>query len=395
MGKIKSRTLCRACSRSGFILAVIGFVGVGIYVLHHQLPQKLFKHQQYIKSDSAEFHGARIKDIAHQVHHLNDYDRLSPYVPVNKLIYTVHHKDDNGYEADAIKESIMNAIRSGQLLLYNESESCSPCWVENQVEFRKPERATVSEKFPSPYVPGVVPYIPLKPSIFFQGRTPTDIDRLQRKIIVWYTKTRYAKFMDDLEPLRFCPDFPCFMTTNNKFANRSAAMVFAGKLKCPRSDDDKCLENISTRYKFYLGFESSICEDYVSEKFFRYLASDAVVVARASNDIYRHAPSEIYLNTADFSSPKDLADRLLYLDSHDEDYVSMLKEKDKYMVIHEDYIIRNEDGSIRYMTYHYESVPFCEVCYRLWNLDRYKKSIADIGLWFREKMCREPTDLTF
>ncbi|KAH9523825.1 hypothetical protein Btru_047128 [Bulinus truncatus] len=102
-----------------------------------------------LESGSAEFHGARIEESAHQVHHLNDYDRLSPYVPVNKLIYNVHYKDDNGYETDAVKESFMNAIRSGQLLLYNESESCSPCWAENQVEFHKPERATVSEKFPS------------------------------------------------------------------------------------------------------------------------------------------------------------------------------------------------------------------------------------------------------
>ena len=40
----------------------------------------------------------------------------------------------------------------------------------------------------------------------------------------------------------------------------------------------------NSKYKFFLAFENSFCTDYISEKFFRYLSADLVVVARASND---------------------------------------------------------------------------------------------------------------
>ena len=41
---------------------------------------------------------------------------------------------------------------------------------------------------------------------------------------------------------------------------------------------------ISKSYKFFLAFENSFCKDYISEKFFRYLSADVVVVARGSNE---------------------------------------------------------------------------------------------------------------
>ena len=55
------------------------------------------------------------------------------------------------------------------------------------------------------------------------------------------------------------------------------------KSKCPRRFDNSCFEMISKEYKFFFAFENSICKDYISEKFFRYLETDTVVVARGSN----------------------------------------------------------------------------------------------------------------
>jgi len=40
-----------------------------------------------------------------------------------------------------------------------------------------------------------------------------------------------------------------------------------GKLTCPRSDSQKCLEMLERDYKFYLSFENSNCDDYITEKF--------------------------------------------------------------------------------------------------------------------------------
>ena len=41
-----------------------------------------------------------------------------------------------------------------------------------------------------------------------------------------------------------------------------------GTLGCPRDDQPKCDKSLSDTYKFYLSFENSNCEHYVTEKFF-------------------------------------------------------------------------------------------------------------------------------
>ena len=41
-----------------------------------------------------------------------------------------------------------------------------------------------------------------------------------------------------------------------------------GTMKCPRSESGNCNDLLRTKYKFYLAFENSNCEDYITEKFF-------------------------------------------------------------------------------------------------------------------------------
>jgi len=40
-----------------------------------------------------------------------------------------------------------------------------------------------------------------------------------------------------------------------------------GKLSCTRPENQKCLELLERDYKFYLSFENSNCDDYITEKF--------------------------------------------------------------------------------------------------------------------------------
>ncbi|KAH9505132.1 hypothetical protein Btru_059645 [Bulinus truncatus] len=166
-----------------------------------------------------------------------------------------------------------------------------------------------------------------------------------------------------------------------------------GSFQCPRASDKECLHNIKIKYKFYLGFESNLCKDYITEKLYQYLNSDMIIITRGYNTYSRLVPSEIFLNTANFKSPKELADKIIYLDSHDQEYIQMLKEKDKYFAIFEDYPLLRP-GHL-WIEYRYEAVSMCEVCRRIWNVSNYTKVYSDISAWLykEEYQCQTPKDM--
>ena len=88
--------------------------------------------------------------------------------------------------------------------------------------------------------------------------------------------------------------------------------------------------DIVPSYKFDLAFENAIAEDYVSEKFFDPLLAGTVPVYLGAPNVEMFAPGDhCFINTADFSSPKDLADYLLYLDKNDAEYQAYLAWKDR------------------------------------------------------------------
>ena len=42
-----------------------------------------------------------------------------------------------------------------------------------------------------------------------------------------------------------------------------------GNLRCPKNNQQRCLELLQRDYKFYLSFENSNCDEYITEKFWR------------------------------------------------------------------------------------------------------------------------------
>ena len=98
---------------------------------------------------------------------------------------------------------------------------------------------------------------------------------------------------------------------------------------CPSSTTN-CKELLSKKFKFYLAYENSICNDYITEKFFESLKYDIITVVFGGGDYSYYVPKSAYINSLDFKSPKKLADYLIYLSANKTAYNEYFKWK-KYV----------------------------------------------------------------
>ncbi|XP_052070853.1 glycoprotein 3-alpha-L-fucosyltransferase A-like isoform X2 [Mytilus californianus] len=155
-----------------------------------------------------------------------------------------------------------------------------------------------------------------------------------------------------------------------------------GKAPCPAETMPGCHEALSQKYKFYLGFENSLCKDYVTEKVFHTFLdnSNAVYVARTAPNVKSVLPPKTYIDVTDFNSSKHLAEYLLNIASNENEYISYLKEADKYH-------IDNERNYWRAM---------CDLCelmntYKTRNLTWTGKKYND---WYRKNVCLSDDEIT-
>ena len=95
---------------------------------------------------------------------------------------------------------------------------------------------------------------------------------------------------------------------------------------CKNKNDDVCKTTVEKRYKFYLAFENSRCDDYWTEKLSHCYHLPIVPVVMGGANYSNVLPKEAYINVDDYSSPKELADYLNHLDSHwvTENYFTIL-----------------------------------------------------------------------
>ena len=120
-----------------------------------------------------------------------------------------------------------------------------------------------------------------------------------------------------------------------------------GPLKCPRSADNKCHKTLlNNDYKFYLSFENSICNDYVTEKLFDILKYDVVPVVLGGANYSSFAPPGSYIDALKYT-PEQLAKYLLELDKDDAAYNAYFQWKGKYRNIKKDVFQRSS---------------FCDLC---------------------------------
>jgi hypothetical protein len=94
-----------------------------------------------------------------------------------------------------------------------------------------------------------------------------------------------------------------------------------------RSYCDKTLLSDPGSYKFYLSFENSLCDGYVTEKLWRLLKEDVLQVVMGAVNYSALLPEQTFLNVADFASPKELSEYLYHLDADDVLYDIYLRRK--------------------------------------------------------------------
>lgn len=143
-----------------------------------------------------------------------------------------------------------------------------------------------------------------------------------------------------------------------------------GKNNCPKSNSSDCNDYLRKNYKFYLSLENAACKDYVTEKFFYRLYDYVVPIVLRRSDYVNIAPNKSYIALDDFSSPKDLADYILYLDKNHDEYMKYFAWRKSYDIV--------TDKMNRYC--------YCDLCEKLWQEKKTKnmqnQGKFDIHKWW-------------
>ena len=143
-----------------------------------------------------------------------------------------------------------------------------------------------------------------------------------------------------------------------------------GPLKCPRSANNSCHHTLLNKvYKFYLSFENSICNDYVTEKLFDVLKYDVVPVVLGGSNYSKFAPPGSYIDALKYT-PKELAEYLKKLDKDDAAYNAFFEWKGKYRNIH-------------HHSFHVSA--FCDLCKYLHS--NQTKVYKDMYSWWVKGQC--------
>lgn len=149
-----------------------------------------------------------------------------------------------------------------------------------------------------------------------------------------------------------------------------------GKLECDRSQLFSsrldCFDMIESKYKFYLSFENSICQDYVTEKFFNIMKRNIIPVVYGGVNYSRIAPPHSFIDARQYE-PKELADYLLLLNANDTLYDQYFWWKSHYIV----------EADIEQMARR----AFCNLCEKLHNDRTFRTHTNLTAVWKNKEGC--------
>ncbi|XP_064457816.1 alpha-(1,3)-fucosyltransferase 10-like [Ornithodoros turicata] len=101
--------------------------------------------------------------------------------------------------------------------------------------------------------------------------------------------------------------------------------------------DDERFWHLLARYKFHLAIENAIADDYITEKLWRPLVVGSVPVYAGSPSVSDWLPNGLQSSIliANYSTPRQLAERLKEIDRNDSTYDSFLMHKNRGEVANE------------------------------------------------------------
>ena len=133
----------------------------------------------------------------------------------------------------------------------------------------------------------------------------------------------------------------------------------------------KC-DKLRKLYKFYLAFENSVCEDYITEKYWRTLEDGLVPIVLGDVANYENiAIPKSYISVQQFKTPKQLAEYLIYLNKNDTAYMEYFQWKKYY--------------AVKY------PARVCLVCKALFDPEKQRTKVYDnIDKYFGVQRCKNP-----
>lgn len=202
-------------------------------------------------------------------------------------------------------------------------------------------------------------------------RNYSEIFRKKTKLVSWTvsnckTPSKRRKYVEELKKYIDIDIYGRRCGGNNEF--------------CKKKTEMGCHVSLSSDHKFHLGFENSICKEYITEKvFFNFLDNNSMIyVARGAPNLQEFIPKNTVIHTSNFRNPKHLAQFLIKLGSNETEYTSYLRETDKY------YLFGNR-----------KTRAFCQMCELLntYKERNYSGNGRNFNAWYRKGTCKTPTDI--
>lgn len=155
-----------------------------------------------------------------------------------------------------------------------------------------------------------------------------------------------------------------------------------GNLTCEYSTntfkEDHCIWELlhaKNSYKFYLAFENSLCEDYVTEKLWKVMGVDVVPIVMGAVTYGNILPKNSFIDVRDYDSPKHLADYLHYLNNNDAAYNQYLRNK----------------GSLK--ASNVGMLPLqCTICMKLHEAKDHITIVHELDAFWSSRRCIPPKD---